>query len=197
MSLKTYLTAPSKCFIPKCKAHCCTNAPLPEHFLERFPHKIQRQIYSAINIGKNSIGDPFDSIIYNTTPNPIQIVGQTTDGKLIYGIPGELLKAYNIKSQQQVDELMRSYNQFDNYCPFITEYAKCSVYKDRPPICREFGTMPDRQNRCHEKVSRLDIAKYYVKDFLNFYWNIIKSVKNKITNVFKPKKANKNFEVNK
>ena len=88
---------------------------------------------------------------------------------------------------------MRNYNQFDNYCPFITEYAKCSVYKDRPPICREFGTMPDRQNRCHEKVSRLDIAKYYVKDFLNFYWNIIKSVKNKITNVFKPKKANKNF----
>lgn len=180
MSLKTYLTVPSKCFIPKCKANCCVNAPLPEDFLPRFTHKIQRQIYSAVNIGRNSVGDPYNSIIYNTTPSPIQLVGKTTDGKSLYRIPEELVKKLDIKSENDIDKLMEQYLQYKNYCPFVTEYARCSVYKDRPPICREFGSLPDKQNRCPEKSSRLDIAKYFVKDFFMFYWNLVKAFKEKL-----------------
>ena len=52
-----------------------------------------------------------------------------------------------------------------SFNPFIKNNAKCSVYKERPQICREFGTLKDKQNICPEKTSRLDIIKYYIKDF--------------------------------
>jgi len=184
MRFKTYLLAPTKCFIPKCQAHCCTNAPLPENFLAEHKGSIQRKIYSAINIGRNSCGDTFNSVRYNTTPNPIQIVGIGPDGKPLLGIPGDLLNKLGIKSKKQLDELIRNYEQFNNYCPFITDYGKCSVYAERPPICREFGTLPTKINRCPDKSSRFDIAKYYIKDFFKFYKNSFLNLVNKVKNLF-------------
>ena len=52
-----------------------------------------------------------------------------------------------------------------NYCPFIKSDASCSVYEQRPPICKEFSTMPGKINECPEKASRLDILKFILKSF--------------------------------
>ena len=166
--VKSYFLSPNKCFIPRCKARCCTNAPLPEDFLQYHKSRVQRKIYFALNIGKNDPRDPFNSVLYNTTTNPIMPLGHGPDGKLIYGIPKKLLNELNIKDDKSMKALFDSYNRYGNYCPFITDYGKCSVYEYRPGICREFGTLPDRQNRCSDKSSRLDIAKFWIKEFFNF-----------------------------
>ncbi len=157
--IKTYLNTPSKCFIPKCKAHCCTNAPLPEDFLPKHPDKIQRNIYSGINIGQNDPHDTFNSVIYNTTRNPIQLIGVDQNGNSVVGIPPNVLKELQIKSMEQIQQLMERYNQFDNYCPFITPYGRCNVYSERPQICRDFGTLPDSINHCSEKATPLEVFK--------------------------------------
>lgn len=183
-NLKTYLTKPTKCFIPKCKAHCCINAPLPEDFLPKHTDKITRKIYSGINIGQNGMEDKYNSIIYNTTPNPLQLVGKTFDGHSLYGISKKMIDFYQIKSQEQLDEIIAKYESWQNYCPFITDYGKCNVYTERPPICREFGTSEDKLNLCPEKSSRLDIMKFYLKDFGNFYLNPVKKIVNKFLNLF-------------
>ena len=159
---KRYITEPSQCFIPKCKARCCVNAPLPEGFLPKFKDKIQLDIFSATNIGVNDINDTYNSIIYDT--NPIKVLGKDKDGKTLVGIPKDVLQRLQIQSIEQVQKLMELYDGVLNYCPFITEYGKCAVYKDRPPICKEFGTdTKNPLNRCPEKSSRLEIFKEYLK----------------------------------
>lgn len=163
--LKTYLTEPSKCFVQRCKARCCTNVPLPEDFLPSHTEKIQRKIYSGINIGHNDPRDTYNSVIYNTTQNPIQLIGVDQNGNAVVGIPPKVIEELQIKSMEQIQALMANYNQYENYCPYITTKARCSIYEQRPPICREFGTDPAPINHCHEKSSRLDIAKFYIKDF--------------------------------
>lgn len=180
--IKSYLNSPAKCFIPKCKAHCCINAPLPEDFLPRFKSRIQRPIYSGINIGQNDPRDTFNSIIYNTTPNPIQVVGFDQNGNRLMGIPEETLKKLQIKSMEQVQALMEKYKDFKNYCPFITDYARCSVYEFRPSICREFGSTPLKIDRCPDKSSRMDIIKFHLKNFFNVkatFQNLKQTIKQK------------------
>ena len=162
---KSYIFTPQKCFIPRCKARCCTNVPLPEGFVESHRPYLQREIYSAINIGKNDFVDSYNSIIFNTTKNPIQLVGVNEKGHGILGIPPEIAKKIN---EEQLQMYVDNYHQYDNYCPFITDYARCSLYEQRPPICQAYGTFPGRQNYCHEKSSRFDILKYFLKEFLGF-----------------------------
>ncbi len=166
--VKSYFNTPNRCFIPKCKARCCTNAPLPEDFLPRFQSRIQRNIYSGVNIGQNDPRDTFNSIIYNTTTNPIQLFGRDAEGHMLVGIPPQVMEELQIKSMEQVQALLKTYNQFDNYCPFITDYARCAVYEHRPSICREFGSTHLKIDRCAEKASRLDVIKFYVKHFFDF-----------------------------
>jgi len=64
-----------------------------------------------------------------------------------------------------------------NYCPFLTEYGRCSVYDHRPPICREFGSSPLAINYCPNKSSRYDILKTYLKaiplGMYRFYKNLL------------------------
>lgn len=96
--LKTYFNAPSRCFIPKCKAVCCTNAPLPEDFLQKHVKNVQRRIYSGINIGLNDPRDTFNSVVYNTTTNPIQLIGVNQNGERIAGIPPEMVKNCKLKA---------------------------------------------------------------------------------------------------
>jgi len=165
--LKTYILAPSKCFVPKCQARCCIDAPLPEDFLQKFRGRIQRPIYSAVNIGVNDPKDTFNSVVYNTTPNPIQLVGRDQDGHKLFGIPQEIFDKLQIKSMEQISELMEKYKNYPNYCPFITEYARCSVYEHRPFICREFGSSPLKVDYCPDKSSRWDIFKFAVKRFFD------------------------------
>ena len=166
-SLKTYLKSPSKCFIPKCKARCCINAPLPEDFLPKHKDKVQRHIFSAVNMGQNDPRDTYNSVIYST--RPITFIGFDETGKSLYGISKETMERYQLKSMEDIERLLMSFEEqkIYNYCPFITDYARCSVYKERPPICREFGTMPGVQNVCPDKASRNEILKFNIKSFLD------------------------------
>lgn len=166
--IRTYLKTPTKCFIPKCKARCCVDAPLPEDFLDKHRGRIQRPIYNAVNIGQNDPRDTFNSVIYNTTPNPVQLIGFDQNGNKLLGIPKDVLNELNIKSMEQMQELLNDYGKYKNYCPFITTYGRCSVYEQRPIICREFGSSPLKIDYCPDKSSRLDIIKFHVKEFFNF-----------------------------
>jgi len=167
--LKNFINTPSKCYIPKCKAVCCTNAPLPEDFLPKHQDKIKRPIYAGINIGQNWIEDTYNSVIYNTTPNPLQFVGFDQNGNKLMAISKEMVEKLQIKSMEQLDELIEKYSQFKNYCPFLTVRGRCNVYEHRPPICKEFGTeIQNPLNICPEKSSIKDIIKYQAKIFTFF-----------------------------
>ena len=164
-----YLKSPTKCFIPRCKAHCCIDAPLPEDFVNRFQSRIQRRIYSGLNIGINDPKDTYNSIVYNTRPIGIVDIDRTT-GEKLYGISKETMEELQLKSMEDIKKLLNEYEakKIYNYCPFITDYGKCSVYEHRPPICREFGTSVAKVDRCPEKSSRLDIIKFLIKEIFNF-----------------------------
>lgn len=182
---RNYLVKPNKCFIPKCKAHCCIDAPLPEGFAERFQSRIQRSVYGGINIGINDPKDNFNSIVYNTRPIQIVHIDRTT-GQKTYGISKDMMEQLQLKSMEDVYNLLKQYEaqKIYNYCPFITDNARCSVYEHRPPICREFGTSYTKANICPEKSSRLDIIKFVLSDVFNFK----EGFKN-IKNFFKTNKA--------
>jgi hypothetical protein len=49
-NIKSYLFTPYKCFIPKCKAHCCINVPLPEKFYEQNKIAAQRPVFSTFKM---------------------------------------------------------------------------------------------------------------------------------------------------
>lgn len=187
-NLKTYLTTPSKCYIPKCKARCCADAPLPVDFLPNHKDKVQRPIYNIINIGHNDPRDTYDSVMFNTTGNPIQLMGIDQNGNKILGIPKDIMKKMQIKSQEQIAELLEHYEKHKHYCPFLTDYGRCNVYSERPPICREFGTSPEPINRCPDKATPLEVWKDKVKNIkensketLKIMWNLIRG--KDITNV--------------
>ena len=178
--LRNYINTPTKCFIPRCKARCCVDAPLPEDFLPKHPDKIQRNIYSGINIGQNWVEDTYNSVIYNTTPNPIQLVGFDQNGNKVMAVSKEMLEKLQIKSMEQLTELIGKYKEFPNYCPFITNHGRCNVYKDRPPICREFGTnIKNPLNICKDKSSRKDIAKFWLEAIKESFTGIFSSYKSK------------------
>ncbi len=166
--LKTYLTAPTKCFVQKCKARCCINVPLPEGFLPKHKEKIQRQVFGGFNMGINDPKDTYNSIIYST--RPIIFMGYDVNGNSIATISPEMIEKLNIHSMEDVQRLLNEYEarKIYNYCPFIQNDARCSIYSERAPICKEFGTAPGKENICPEKSSRLEIAKYKVKNFFEF-----------------------------
>jgi len=163
--LKSYLTTPSKCYIQKCKARCCVNAPLPDGFLEKNKESIQRQIFSGVNIGHNNDYDEFESIVYST--RPIIYMGTDKNGKSLVGIPKEILDRLNLKNLHEVEAFVKSYDDVLNYCPFINIYGRCSVYSRRPKICRDFGTLTDKLDICPEKVTPLEVYKGTLKTMLH------------------------------
>lgn len=161
--LKSYLYSEYQCFIPKCKARCCINAPLPEGFLEQNRPAVQRHIYSSCHMGKNAPWDAYDSAIHNTSP--IQVIGFDEKGEMIHGIPKEMLSEFDIKTNEDLKAFLKSQNTVLNYCPFITEFYSCAVYPQRPPICHEFGSLPGKINYCRDKANRMDIIKFVLKNF--------------------------------
>lgn len=176
--LQNYINKPTKCFIPKCKAICCANAPLPEKFLPANKDKIVRPIYGAINIGVNDVfKDTFNSVIYKTTPDPIQFIGHDANGNKLATISKEMIERFELKSMEEIQALHDKYSKYPNYCPFLTENGRCDVYEKRPPICQEFGTkMEDTRNICPDKASRKDIVKYHVNGFFEFLGDVVKSI---------------------
>jgi Fe-S-cluster containining protein len=179
--LKSYLFEKDQCFIPKCKAKCCANAPLPEGFAEKMKGCASRDIYYAVNIGKNDSRDSFNSVIFNTRPLPLVPIGHASKSSdMLYHFNEKFAKELGIKSRDEaVKRLMELEAQGGyNYCPFLNEYGRCQVYAGRPPICREFGTAPGIINICPDKASRWEIIKYNLKDisfkdFILFYKNLI------------------------
>lgn len=174
--LKTYLTTPSKCYIPKCKAICCAEAPIPIDFLPKHKDKVTRKIFEVINFGKNDPRDTFDSVIFNTTGNPIRVLGIDQNGQKIVGIPREIVEKMQLKSQEQIEALINHYKKYKHYCPFLTDFGRCNVYSERPPICREFGTSPEPINKCPEKATPLEILKdkiQFQKEVLKNMWKLM------------------------
>lgn len=164
--IKSYLFTPNKCFIPICKARCCGDAPLPEDFASRYKNKIQRDIYGAAYIGHNDITDNYNSVVYNTRPIPLLLIGHAGKGNEAYFFDKKLAKQLNMSQDDAVKYLqaMEANEQY-NYCPFLNAYGRCSVYDHRPPICREFGTSPLKINHCSRKSSRWDIIKFAAKEW--------------------------------
>ena len=174
--LKTYLTAPTKCFVQKCKARCCINVPLPEGFLPKHKEKVQREIFGGFNMGINDPKDTYNSIIYST--RPIIYMGQDQNGNMLATIPPEMVEKLNIQSMEDVHRLLNEFEakKIYNYCPFIKNDARCSIYTERPSICREFGTASGKENICPEKASRLEIAKYKIKYIIDYQKEVFKTM---------------------
>ncbi|MDE6138089.1 MAG: YkgJ family cysteine cluster protein [Candidatus Gastranaerophilales bacterium] len=181
-NIKTYLTTPSKCFIPKCKAKCCINAPLPEDFLPKHKDKIQRQVFGGFNMGVNDIRDKYDSIIYST--RPVIFMGYDVEGNMLATINPEVMKQLQLKTMDDINNLLNEYEakKIYNYCPFIQDNARCSVYSDRPPICREFGTAPGKINKCPEKATPLEVWKAKIQNFLEIQKDVFKTMWKIISN---------------
>ncbi len=166
---KTFMTAKDKCFIPNCKARCCADAPLPEDFAPQYKQMQQRPVYGAANIGHNDPRDNYNSVIYNTRPVPLILVGHAGRGEHVYIKDKKLAKELGIKTMEEAKELLLEMQakEIYNYCPFLTEQGRCRVYGMRPPICREFGSSPLPINYCPHKSSNLDIVKFYFKKAFN------------------------------
>lgn len=161
-NLKSYLTTPYKCFIPRCKAHCCINVPLPEKFYEQNRFAAQRPVFSIMPMTNFAYGKPYKAEVCNTSPVH-QAVGFDKNGDLLHGVPSPTLEAFGVKTQEDLELFLKQNGDVKNYCPFITDYCRCAVYDRRPPICHEFGTMPGKINYCPDKSSRLDIIKFVLK----------------------------------
>lgn len=160
--IKSYFTTPYKCFIPRCKAHCCINVPLPEKFYEQNRAAAQRPVFSIMPMKNIAYGQAYDAEVCNTSPVR-QVIGFDKNGDLVHGVPSPTLEAFGVKTQEDLKLFLKQNGEIANYCPFITEYCRCAVYDHRPPICHEFGTMPGKINYCPDKSSRWDIIKFTLK----------------------------------
>ncbi len=163
-NIKSYLFTPYKCYIPKCKAHCCINVPLPEKFYKENQAAAQRQVFSIFPMKNIAYGKLYKAEICNTSPVH-QAVGFDKNGDLMHGIPSPTLEAYGVKTQEDLKLFLKQNEMIHNYCPFVTTSGRCAVYDRRPPICHEFGTMPGHENYCPDKSSRWDILKFNLIDF--------------------------------
>lgn len=131
-NLKTYVTkkynqfvkTPKYCVIDKCKARCCSSAPLPLSLInytkqDKFIRPVQ-MTFPAPDY------NPYchNAVIPITKPldKLIKLTGKTQDGRNVFEL-----------------DIQKVLNAVDNYCPFLTEYGRCNIYESRPPICRDFG----------------------------------------------------------
>lgn len=174
LKVKLYLFEPRECFIPRCKARCCADASLPEGYAQQVEGFACRKIYNAVNIGKNDPSDNYNSIVYNTRPLPLTLIGHAGRGKHAYFFDKKMAKEMNI-SAEEAKAMLQSFEAQEvyNYCPFLNEQGRCRVYPMRPPICREFGTSPLPINHCSRKSSRYDKFKYYSKEIFKYYRDLI------------------------
>ena len=136
------------CYIPKCKAHCCSSMPLPGSLVtfSKLRNKQARRIYLSIPAPEN-----------NQYCNHAFIAVTQ---------PQNLLKTITLKNGQKTFMLdtKQIYNAQDNYCPYLTEIGKCNIYKKRPQVCRDFGKKGCFD--CDEKISLKELIKYKVQDIM-------------------------------
>ena len=141
------------CLIPKCKARCCSNAPIPFRFFERMEtfkqDKFIRDVFATIPAPQTN---PYcqDAIIPITRKplNQYPLKLAKINGKKVYTL--------------DVNEVLKDEQ---NYCPFLTKYATCNIYESRPKVCRDFGV---GGFYCDDQVT--------LKEYLRFYWNAYKKM---------------------
>ena len=135
------------CWIPKCKARCCANAPLPKHYIEHsnIRNKALRKIFGVIPAPNNN---PYckDAVIPITQPLEKYVIktNKTLDGKTVWEL--------------HTDNV---FSDAENYCPFIDEYARCNIYKQRPPVCRDFGVKKGWE--CDLQIGFWELIKEHLK----------------------------------
>ena len=144
--------------------------------MEKHKHLIQRPVYGGVNMGQNDPRDTFNSIIPSTVPSPVRFMGFDTNHNPLYVIPPDIVKKLNLKTKAQYQALIEEYLKYKNYCPFLNEIGKCAVYKQRPQICREFGSYTDKINICPKKSSRTDIFKFICKELSEVNKEFIKKI---------------------
>ena len=134
------------CYIPKCKAICCSDAPLPEHFIVDAIKKKEnlRPILRVSSIGCQP--EYGQSVIVFT--NPKRYHGKNVEGRQMWEIKDG---AFNDP----------------NYCPMLTDYGKCSVYDKRPQICRDFNTQDDFD--CPSALTKEEYIISVLKDFFGVF----------------------------
>lgn len=115
------------CYIYKCKARCCANAPLPKHYIEHsnIRNKIVRKMFAVLPAPPNN---PYcmEAVIPVTKPLEEYAIkaGKTKNGETVWTLnTGDI------------------FSDPENYCPFIKENGRCNIYKQRPPVCRDFGVV--------------------------------------------------------
>lgn len=137
------------CYIPKCKAVCCSNVPLPTRVIQyQSQDKIIRPVIMTIPAPDYN---PYcrNAVIPVTGDISKYIfkIGTTKDGKRIFELDTNALLAAK-----------------DNYCPFLTEYGRCNIYEYRPPVCRDFGKKGWFD--CQEKITLKELIKEKSKNFI-------------------------------
>ena len=158
----TYNTNPSfgkrHCWIPKCKARCCANAPLPKHYIDHLSirSKAVRKIFGVIPAPPNNHYCE-NAVIPITKPmeNYVVKTGRTKDGRTIWEL--------------HTDDV---FSDAENYCPFINERARCNIYKQRPPVCRDFGVKKGFE--CDLQISSKELIKEKLKIFSDVVKQILK-----------------------
>lgn len=131
-NLRTYVTkkynqilkTPKYCVIDKCKARCCSSAPLPISLINSTKQdKFIRPIQMAISAPDCN---PYCHEAIIPITKPLEKLIKLTD------------KTHNGKKVLELD-IRKVLNAEDNYCTFLTEQGRCNIYESRPPICQDFG----------------------------------------------------------
>lgn len=138
------------CYIPKCKARCCSGAPLPETLIKFVnKDKIVRPILMTFPAPKNN---PYceNAVIPITKP----------------------IENYIIKSKKRIDgrrvfelDTNKVFADPYNFCPFLNTKGRCNIYEQRPAVCRDFGKKGWFD--CDQMVTRKELIKLKLQTLKN------------------------------
>lgn len=137
------------CYIPRCKATCCTSPPIPEKQFEELmaTGKAVRKVIVAIEAPRAN-RFCIDAVVPITTLKALRYHGKYHNGHNMWGV--------NVYTP-------------NNFCPFLNAQHRCNVYENRPPICRSFGS-PDG-HECDLMMTKAEIRKFKLKTFLKKIYN--------------------------
>lgn len=149
-NLRTYVTkkynqilkTPKYCVIDKCKARCCSSAPLPISLIKSIKQdKFIRPIQMTIPAPNYN---PYcrEAVIPITKPldKLLKLTGKTKDGRNVFEL-----------------DVQKVFKAEDNYCTFLTEQGRCNIYESRPPVCKDFGSA--EWFKCNEMLNLKELIK--------------------------------------
>ena len=130
------------CYIPKSKAICCARAPIPQKLYNEFKSKEVRKTIVPFRAPMNNHYCK-DAIVTITSHKALRYAGKCSIGKNKWVV--------NLYAD-------------DNYCAFLNKNYKCNIYNNRPPICRDFGTIKGLP--CPHQISKSKLILYKSGDFI-------------------------------